>query len=127
MRILAIDYGQKKIGLALATSRLAEPYQVIRYKTKKELMTKLLEIIKEERIEKIVIGLSEGKMGEETKEFGEAIKQESQLPIEYQDETLSTQKAQELSRDAGIKRVRRKEMEDAFSATLILQAYLDAQ
>ena len=127
MRILAIDYGQKKVGVALATSPLAAPYKVIRFTSGKTLIKELGKIIDEEQIEKLVVGVSEGKMGEESKRFGERLKIEFKLPLYFQDETLTTHKAQELSFEAGIKRKKRKELEDAYSAALILQAYLDSK
>ena len=49
------------------------------------------------------------------------------VKIVLQDETLTTSDAQTLSREAGIKRIKRKSLEDAFAATLILQSYLDKQ
>lgn len=126
MRILAIDYGQKKVGVALATSRLAEPYKVIRFMSNKALVKELRKIIDEEKIEELVVGVSEGEMGEESKRFGKKLKTKFNLPLYFQDETLTTQKAQELSFKAGIKRKKRKELEDAYSAALILEAYLDS-
>jgi len=126
MRILAIDYGQKKVGIALATSRLTEPYKVIRFSSNNALIKELRKIIKEEQIEKLIIGVSEGEMGEESRRFGEKLKTEFRLPLHFQDETLTTHDAQELSFEAGIKRKKRKEMEDAYSAALILQEYLDS-
>ena len=126
MRILAIDYGQKKVGVALATSRLAEPYKVIRFASNTALIKELGEIIETEKIEKLVVGVSEGDMGEESKRFGEKLKTEFKLPLYFQDETLTTRSAQELSLEAGIKRKKRKELEDAYSAALILEAYLDS-
>ena len=126
MRILAIDYGQKKVGVALATSRLAEPYRVIRYLSSEALIEELGKIIDEEKIEELVIGVSEGEMGKESKEFGEILKKEFNMPLHFQDETLTTQEAQELSFKAGIKRIKRKKLEDAYSAALILEAYLDS-
>ncbi|MBU0572570.1 Holliday junction resolvase RuvX [Patescibacteria group bacterium] len=127
MRILAIDYGQKKVGVALATSQLAEPYKVIRFTSSKTLVKELGKIIEEEQIEKLIIGVSEGKIGEESKRFGEKLKIQFKLPLSFQDETLTTQEAQKLSFEAGIKRKKRKKLEDAFSAALILQAYLDSK
>ncbi len=126
MRILAIDYGQKKVGVALATSPLAEPYKVIRFTSSKTLIKELETIIDEEQIERLVVGVSEGEMGKESRRFGNELKKEFELPLYFQDETLTTHKAQELSLEAGIKRKKRKELEDAYSAALILQAYLDS-
>lgn len=127
MRILAIDYGRKKVGLALATSKIAAPHSVITFFTKKELIEKLRKVIKEEEVDQIVVGISEGEMALETKNFGEGLKKEFGLDIFYQDETLTTSDAQRLSRQAGIKRKKRRSLEDAYSAALILQAQIDSQ
>jgi putative Holliday junction resolvase len=126
MRILSIDYGTKKIGLSRAETSLAEPYKVIRFRSKKEAIEKIGRIVKRENIEKLVVGVSEGKMGAESKRFGQNLKEKLGIPVAFQDETLTTQDAQKLSVSAGIKRKKRKEFEDAYSATLILQAYLDS-
>jgi RNase H-fold protein (predicted Holliday junction resolvase) len=77
------------------------------------------------QVEKIVLGISEGKMGEESREFGRKLEKKLKIPMIFQDETLTTHEAQKLSIEAGMKRKKRKTLEDAFSATLILQAYLD--
>ena len=125
MQLLGIDYGRKKIGLAIATSKLAEPYSVVRFKSEKDAVGKIAEILKAEGIEKIVLGISEGKMAEETKEFGEKLKGALGMEIVYFDETLTTQSAQTLSREAGIGRKKRRKLEDAYSAALILQNYIE--
>lgn len=126
MKILGIDYGRKKIGLAIADGPLAEPLKILRYEDTKILREKIKKIIKELAIEKIVVGVSEGTMADESHNFGEKLKKTCSVPVFFQDETLSTQEAQRLSRQAGIKRKKRKEMEDAYSAALILQEYLDS-
>ena len=127
MRLLGIDYGRKKIGLAISEGILAEPLQVIRYSDTKILGEKLQKIIKENNIGKVVVGLSEGKMAEETKKFLSAIRHTLlPVPVETFDETLSTYNAQRASIEAGMKRKKRKDMEDAYAATLILQGYLDS-
>ena len=126
MRILGIDYGKKKIGLAVSDGPLAEPLKVIRFKTKEEAIKKVEEVVKVEQVEQLVVGVSEGKMGEESKRFGEKLKRTLDIAVEFQDETLSSIEAQRLSIEAGIKRKKRKEMEDAYSAALILQNYLSS-
>lgn len=125
MRILAIDYGRKKIGLAVATTMLAEAYGVVRCKSSHSAIEKIRKVVEKEKIEKIVVGLSEGKMAKETKRFAEMLGRQLDLPIYFQDESLSTQRAQDLSIQAGVKRRKRKEFEDAYTAALILQDYLD--
>ena len=125
MRILGIDYGRKKIGLAISDGKLAEPLRVIRCKSGEEGIEKLKKVVEEEDVGKFVLGVSEGKMGEESKAFGKRLQDGIKLPVVFQDETLSTHQAQELSIEAGIGRMKRKKLEDAYSASLILQSYLD--
>ena len=125
MRILAIDYGRKKIGIATATTMLAEVYGVIRSESVEEAIKKLRNVVEKESINKIVVGVSEGKMAEETKAFAKRLKKVLKLSVTLQDETLSTKLAQSLSINAGIKRKKRKEFEDAYSAAIILQDYLN--
>ena len=124
MKILGIDYGRKKVGLAFAATMLAEVYGVIRFRSIGEAIKKIKNIVDKEEIEKVVIGISEGEMAKETKKFGEKLEMDLKIPIVYQDETLSTKEAQRLSIEAGIGRKKRQKMEDAYSATLILQEYL---
>src|SRR6266404_4505861 len=66
---LGIDFGLSKIGVALSFGSLSEPYKTLRYKTKEELILKLKQIIEKEKVEKIIVGMSEGEMAKKTKEF----------------------------------------------------------
>ena len=125
MRILGIDYGRRKIGLAFSEGKLAEPFGVIRYSDTKILEEKLKKIVEENRIEKVVVGVSEGQMADETKKFISVISHKLSVQIETFDETLTTHEAQELSIKANIKRKRRKELEDAYAACVMLQLYLE--
>lgn len=127
MQILGIDYGRKKIGLALSGGKLSEPYKVLRLEVVEEGAEKVCEVVNKKGVEKIVVGISEGEMAEEARAFGEKIEFMCKKPVIFQDETLSTKDAQELSIKAGIKRKKRKKMEDAYSAALILQSYLDTK
>ncbi len=126
MRILGIDYGRSKMGIAIADGPLAEPLKVFHYKDTKLVAEQIKRIIEEENIEKVVIGVSEGLMGEESKNFSKSFGEMINIPVETSDETLSTQDAQRLSREAGIHQKRRRKMEDAFAACVMLQNYLDA-
>ncbi len=125
MKILGVDYGRSKIGLAIADGPLADPMSVIRYKDIKTLEEKLMKIIDDNNIEKIVVGISEGEMGKESIKFSLSLGKILVIPVETFDETLSTQDAQIRSREAGIGRKKRHEMEDAYAATVILQNFLD--
>ncbi|HEX6976971.1 MAG TPA: Holliday junction resolvase RuvX [Patescibacteria group bacterium] len=123
MKILGIDFGLKKLGLAISDGKLAEPYAVVRYQNEEKLINHLKGIIKKEGIEEVIVGVSEGGMGEQSKKFGEKISEF--IRTEYQDETLTTQDANNLAISSGISRKKRKSMEDAYAASLMLQDYLD--
>jgi len=126
MKLLGIDYGGKKIGVAVSEGSLAEPLCVVRYVDISKAIDKIKTISQDNGIEALVIGVSEGKSAEEAKEFGALVQKSLLLPIFFQDETLSTKRAQARSIEAGMGRVKRKGMEDAYSATIILQDYLDS-
>lgn len=119
MKILGIDYGRRKVGLAIADGPLAEPLRVIKYSDSVVLEEKIKQILESEKIEKVIVGVSEGEMGKESENFAK------KLGAETFDETLSTRDAQNLSREAGISRKKRHEMEDAYAAAIMLQNWLD--
>lgn len=122
MKYLGIDYGLKKIGLAVAEGKLAEPLTVLRVNTDEEAINKIKLLGK---FDKVIVGISEGRTAQTTKLFVEKLQNQLSIPIEVFDETLSTHEAQELSRQTGMNRKKRKNMEDAFAATIMLQNYLD--
>lgn len=125
MKILGIDYGRKKVGIAISEGSLADPFVVIRYKDVGSLIKEIGKIVEREKIEKLVIGISEGEMGEESKAFSNQLAESLSVSIETFDETLTSQDAQRLSREAGVARKKRHEMEDAYAASLMLQNFLD--
>ena len=125
MKILAIDYGRSKIGLAIADGSLADPMCVIRYTDTKTLVEKLIKIIEEGSIEKVIFGVSEGETAKESKNFSINFRKIVKIPVETFDETLSTQDAQRMSMEAGIGQKKRHQMEDAYAAAIMLQNYLD--
>ncbi len=138
MNILGIDWGEKKMGLALAVGTLAEPLKILRYEDlpadvthqalqagTKILITQIKTIVEHYKIEKIVVGVSEGASGIAATNFANLLKNQFEIPVETYDETLSSQDARALAIDSGIKRKKRKEMEDAFAAAVMLQSYLD--
>lgn len=134
MNILGIDYGRRKIGLAISNGKLAEPMKVIRYTDIKKLSEQIRQIIKQEKIEKVIVGVSEGEMAIESKKFATLITSYqpqsgklrlSPVTVEFSDETLSSYDAVDMSIQAGMSRKKRKEMEDAFAASIMLQSYID--
>lgn len=119
MKLLGIDFGEKNIGLALAVGPLAEPLGTVKN------LKAVQQICQEQGIEKIIIGLSEGKMAEKTRRFGQHLAQLTGLPIVYQDETLTSVEAEAMMIKSAKPRRKRRTQRDAFSACLILQNYLD--
>ena len=122
MRILGIDYGLKKIGLAISEGELAEPLGVIRI-TNYEL--RIANICEKEKIDKIVIGVSEGNMVTKQRRFGAKLVKITSLPVEFQDETLTSQDAIAKMNQAGKRRKFRRQFQDAVAAAIILQSWLD--
>jgi len=120
MKYLGIDFGKRKIGLAIAEGILAEPLKIVEFSNCELEIDKLC---REEKIEKIIIGVSEGQSEVMAKDFGEKLKAITNLPIEYFDETLTTYDALAKMKEAKSKR----QDEDAISAAIILQNYLDSQ
>lgn len=119
MKILGIDYGRRKVGLAIAEGSLAAPFKVLSVESFDDAIEKVKKLLQVLQVEKAVVGVSEGEMGEEQKEFARV------LGAETFDETLTTQDAQKLSIEAGISRKKRRGMEDAYAASVMLQNYLD--
>ncbi|MDP3955173.1 MAG: RuvX/YqgF family protein [bacterium] len=118
MRLLGVDWGESKIGLAYSDGILSEPWGIIETKNWK---TGIPRICKEQKIERIVVGFSEGKTGEAQKLFVEELQRMTNLPVDLEDETLTTYEAIAKMREIG----KTVKDEDAISAALILQAYLD--
>ncbi len=135
-RILGIDYGKKRIGLAISDIMgiVAQPFNVIESKGIKNDVLSVLQISKENNVSCIVIGLpvrldtSEGEMTEFTKEFIEELKKQAEgsIKIDSIDERLSTLQAERmLTEEANVSREKRKNIRDKIAATFILQTYLD--
>jgi putative Holliday junction resolvase len=120
--ILGIDFGPKNMGLAISSGRLAEPFRNL--KVTPSIFETIRQICERLEIKKIVIGISEGKTKEETYRFTRELKKTVNIPIKYQDETLTTKLAGEKLMQTGSKKKRRRP-KHAFAATLILQDYLD--
>ena len=126
MKILGVDYGRRKVGLAISEGVLAKPWKILRVNDFDDAIQKIEKEIEIEKPDRVVVGVSEGQMAEETRKFLSAIRYTlSPIPVETFDETLSTHSARELSREAGVSRKKRKSLEDAFAASVMLQNYLD--
>lgn len=123
--ILGIDYGRAKIGFARADGSLAEPWKVIRVMSFEDAIKKTETEIKIEQPDLVVVGVSEGKMEEEQEKFAKSLS--ATFSVVMWDEGLSTQDAQSMAVAAGVRKARRREMEDAYAASVMLQSYLNSQ
>jgi len=123
MKYLGIDFGMRKIGLAISEGKFTSPWQVLEVKGFSEAVEKTLKIIKDGQFQKVIVGLPEGKMGQNVRGFVKALNKMG-AEVETVDETLSSKKALQAMIEQGIG-VKKRMSEDAFSAAEILQNYLD--
>ena len=127
-KLLGIDYGEKKVGLAIADTdtRIASPYKILT--NDKDLLGKIKDICLKEEIGKIVVGVpltlksANSKHTNIVLRFIDKLKKATYLDIVEQDERLSSAYAKSL-----LKEMKVKHMDDDVAAMLILQSYLDEQ
>ena len=132
-RILGLDVGQKRIGLAISDGLglTAQPLSLLKRKDISRDLAELKKIIVARDIKKIVVGLplnmngSVGEMAIEVLDFVELLKDNLILPVITWDERLTSLQAKTLLLEADLSRRKRKELIDKLSAQLILQGYLD--
>lgn len=123
MKLLGIDYGLRKVGLARAEAGLVEPLAVL--ENSLNLVERIAKVCQQEGIERIVVGLTNGKLAERIEGFAKKLGLLTRLPIDFQDETLTTQEAIAKMIQAGKKQKDRREFEDAVAAACLLQNYLE--
>jgi len=125
--LLGIDYGLARIGLAVARFGLAEPLLVLQNDhhdgLNPKVLAQLLAIIEREKIDTIVVGVSEAIMAEKTLDFVEFLKSKTAVPIELVDETLSSYEVMLKLKD--LPKKNRRGPIDHYAAALILENYLD--
>ncbi len=133
IRILGIDPGDKRVGLAIADSSLgiATGFGVIEYTGRKRFLEKLGLIASDENISLIVMGLpmnmngSEGEAAKKSRRLAESIKERLNIEVELVDERLTTYQAIKQIHETGGKSGTDKGRVDMLSAVVILQSYLD--
>jgi len=135
MRILGLDYGSKRIGVAVCDElgMTAQGLATITRKNRRQTLEEIAGFIRTYNAEKIVIGYpirldgSEGIQCEKINNFASILESAFSLPVIKWDETLSTKEAEEILTRANIARNKRRNIVDKLAASLILQGYLDAQ
>jgi len=133
MRILALDYGTKRVGLALSdeTGTIAQPLSVLPAEPSAKLFDLLKAVVAERKVEEIVVGLPRnmngtyGPAAEKTREFVAALQQVLSVPVRMWDERLTTVQAHRMLIETGMRREKRRERVDQTAAAILLQSYLD--
>lgn len=130
---MAVDYGDARTGIAFCDKNeiLASSYCVICETYAPKLVNKLSEIIAEEKPELVVIGLprnmdgSYGFRADACKKLGALLAEQISIPVEYEDERLTTVIAHDILSSNNVRGKKRKDTVDAVSATVILQGFID--
>ena len=132
MKILGIDYGDKRIGLAISdeNEKLASRFLTLENKSLKNSIEEIKNIIIKKSIKKIIIGLpfglkTESEQTQKTNNFINYLIKEVDIPVKKINEVFTSKMAEENLRNAGIKKEELKEIIDQEAARIILQDYLD--
>ena len=131
-RALGIDYGDVRVGLALSdlTQTIAKPFKTLIYNDLDHLIIQIQEIVNEQDIEIIVIGIPYNMKGEDTqqtikvKEFASLVDKNLEVDIKFIDERLTSYEAEQVMHKMNIKTGFNKAKIDKIAASIILQEYL---
>jgi putative holliday junction resolvase len=134
-RILAVDFGKRRIGIALSdpTRTIASPLTTLtRREGKRPPWPELQRLIQEHEVHEVVIGLpldlggEEGEWAREVRAFGDDLVRRTGLPVHWVDERMSSVLAERAVRGMGLRRSQREEKErvDAAAAAILLQQFL---
>lgn len=134
MRILALDHGTRRVGVAVSDElkMIATPLEYIAPEPFADFLARLKQILVEKEIELILVGLprnmdgSYGPAAQKVQEFVAALRAEVALPIKTLDERLTTVQANRSLLQANVRRDQRKQKVDKTAAAILLQSYLDS-
>jgi len=134
MRILAIDYGVKRIGIALSDElkMIAQPLEFIPAEPFAAFVARLTELVQEKEVELILVGMprnmngSYGTAALKVEEFVAALKSAVPVPIKTWDERLTSAQANRILIAGNVRRDKRKQKVDKMAAAILLQSYLDS-
>ncbi|MBM4155023.1 MAG: Holliday junction resolvase RuvX [Lentisphaerae bacterium] len=134
-RILGLDPGTKRVGVALSdpTLLIASPHTVLEAEPRSRLAAALKALCREKEVDRIVVGLplrmdgDEGPAAEKARAFAAWAGEALGLPVEFWDERLSTVTAQNALIEGGARREKRREVVDMIAAQIVLQHYLDSR
>ena len=135
MRILALDHGTKRVGVAVSDEMLiiASPMEFIPAEPWDEFLERLQQILREKDVGKILVGMprnmdgSYGPAAEKVREFVRTLEGILTVPIRVWDERLTSTQANRVLVQAGMRREKRREKVDQTAAAILLQSFLDSQ
>ncbi|HOX56425.1 MAG TPA: Holliday junction resolvase RuvX [Candidatus Paceibacterota bacterium] len=135
MRILAIDHGSRRIGIAVSDElkMIAQPLEFIPAEPFAGFLGRLQELLREKEVELILVGLprnmdgSFGPAAQKVQEFVAALKGSVTVPIKTWDERLTSVQANRILIQGNVRRDKRKEKVDKMAAAILLQSYLDGR
>ena len=133
-RVMALDVGSKRIGVAICdpTRTIAQSYEVLKRTSRKADYARYLEIIAQEEITLLVVGLPTRIDGSDSdtavwiRDYIAEFSKQIDIPIEFWDESYTTVMAEESLRQRGKRGKKARQRVDAVAAAIILQSYLDA-
>ena len=133
MRVLGLDIGDRRIGVAISdeTGAVAQGRGVFLRRGEDQDLSYFADLCRRERVGVIVVGLplnmdgSEGKQAAKVRAFAAALAERTGLPVEFLDERLTTAEADRVLKEAGLRERKRRKVRDELAAVLILQAWLD--
>jgi len=134
MRILALDHGTKRIGVALSDElkMIAQPLEFIEAEPFADFLVRLKELIRTKEVELILVGMprnmdgSYGEAASKVREFVAVLKETITVPLRLWDERLTSTQANRLLIAGNVRRGDRKEKVDKMAAAILLQSYLDS-
>jgi putative transcription antitermination factor YqgF len=125
-KILALDFGTARIGVAVSYGSLAEPLLIL--ENNEQIFSEIQKLITEHNVEMVLVGISESKTMERTIEFVAQLKQKISIAVELTDETLSTQSARQKLQAQGKTRYEAQTARvDHLAAANFLQEWLDTR
>lgn len=124
LKVLGVDFGERRIGLAIAEGRLAEPLAIVEVDDQASAIEGVAKVCQGENVKEIVLGVPDG--SEKVKNFGRALSKKTGLKVVFWDETLTSEEALSKMIEAGRRQKKRRRLDDV-SAAIILQEYLDSQ
>jgi len=135
MRLMGLDFGTKRIGVALSDEMgwTAQGLTVIQRKGNEKDIERIGRLVEENQVEGIVLGLplnmdgSEGKSAEMVRKFAALLEDRLQVAVHLWDERLTSWEAEGILKEAQVKPRKRKQVVDKLAASLILKSYLEAQ